>query len=282
MAIERDPWAIPEWHAIRRECALARHLLGSGATALSRANYADRKGEYYTAFFGLSVGLERLAKLILVADHAIANAGRMPEQQVVRRFGHKLADLMDAAEKVSANHALKLDHPRPTDAISRKVVECLDAFADAGRGRYANFAALGDPNLGQDDPIGKWWGEVAELILKDHYFGKPVQTRVEGRATVVDAAMSPISRVVYFGETGEVMQDVLAASIRTGQTELVQRHGRYYALTVVRWLSRVFSKISHSACYTHNVDAFFGVWEYLQTYTVDDSLLKTRKNWPLT
>lgn len=132
---QSDPWKIPEWHAIRRECALVRHLIGSGATALGRANYADQKGEYYTAFFGLSVGLERLAKLILVADHAITNAGQMPDQQVVRRFGHKLADLMDATARVSANHTLKLDYPRPTDAVSQKIVECLDAFADAGRGR---------------------------------------------------------------------------------------------------------------------------------------------------
>ncbi len=279
---QRDPWEIPEWHAIRRECALVRHLIGSGATALGRANYADQKGEYYTAFFGLSVGLERLAKLILVADHAITNAGQMPNQQVVRRFGHKLANLMDAADKVSTNHALKLDYPRPTDGSSQKIVECLDAFADAGRGRYANFAALGDPSLGQDEPIGRWWGGVAELILKEHYYGKAAQKRVEGRAGVVDAVMSPVSMVLYFSETGDTMQDVLTASIRTGQTELVQRYGRYYALTVVRWLSEVFSELSRSACYTHKIDAFFGVWEYFHTYTVDDSFLKTRKNWPLT
>jgi hypothetical protein len=97
----------------------------------------------------------------------------------------------------------------------------------------------------------------------------------------VDAVMSPVSMVLYFSETGDTMQDVLTASIRTGQTELVQRFGRYYALTVVRWLSEAFSELSRSACYTHNIDAFFGVWEYFQTYTVEDSFLKTRKIWPL-
>jgi hypothetical protein len=77
------------------------------------------------------------------------------------------------------------------------------------------------------------------------------------------------------------MQDILSASIRTGQTGLVQRYGRYYALTVVRWLAELFSDLSRSACYTHHVDAFFGIWECFQTYTVDDSFLKTRKIWPL-
>ncbi|WP_287380561.1 hypothetical protein [Mesorhizobium sp.] len=248
---------------------------------MGRANYADQTGEYYTAFFGLSVGLERLAKLILVADYAITNAGQMPAERVVRQYGHKLADVMNAADGVAAKHALKLDYRRPVTPISQKIVECLDAFADAGRGRYANFAALGDPNLGKEEPIGKWWGEVAELILKEHYYGKATQKRVEGHASLVDAVMSPVSMVLYINETGDAMHDVLTSSIRTGQTELVQRYGRYYALTAVRWLSEVFSELSRSACYTHKIGAFFGVWEYFQTYTVDDSFLKTRKNWPL-
>ena len=68
---ERNPWEVPEWHAIEREAALVRHLVGSGATALGRANYADNIGEYYTAFFGLSVGVERLAKLILVRTNGV-------------------------------------------------------------------------------------------------------------------------------------------------------------------------------------------------------------------
>src|SRR4028118_1209472 len=140
---EKNPWDIPEWHAIGREAALVRSLIGSGVTALGRANYANQSGEYYTAFFGLSIGLERLAKLILVADHAISNGGQMPHQQVVKKFGHKLVDLTNTVDTLLGKHRLSLEFSRPTDAISTKIIECLDAFADAGRGRYANFASLG-------------------------------------------------------------------------------------------------------------------------------------------
>jgi hypothetical protein len=177
---------------------------------------------------------------------------------------------------------LKLEYPRPAAPVSVKIIQCLDAFADASRGRYANFAALGDPNLGKEEPIRKWWDEVAELILEQHYYGRPIQERVEGHAKVVDALMSPVSTVLHINESGDAMQDLLASSIRTGQTKLVQRFGRYHALTVVRWLSEIFSELSRFASYTHNADAFFGVWEYFQTYTIEDTFLKTRKNWPLT
>ena len=197
-------------------------------------------GEYYTAFFGLSVGLERLAKLVLVADHAISHSGQMPDEKLVRKFGHKIG-LMNAVDAAAQQHKLKLDFRRPTTVISTKIIECLDAFADSGRGRYANFAALGDPNLGREEPISKWWGEVAELILKEHYYGKNAQRGVEARAKAIDTLMSPFAMVHHINETGTVMQDVLSASVSTGQTDIVQRHGRYYALTVIRWLADVFS-----------------------------------------
>lgn len=275
-----NPWEIPEWHSLRRESALVRHLIGSGVTALGHANYADKIGEYYTAFFGLSVGLERLGKLSLVADYAIKKNGTMPAEAVVRKYGHKLSGLMEAAAKAAAAHSLKLDYGRPNAAVALKIVKCLDAFADASRGRYANFAALGDPNLRNQEPIRRWWGEVGELILKQHYYGKAIQKRVEGRAQLVDALISHHCSVLHFSEAGDVMRDVLTSSIRTGQTDLIQKYGRYYALTVVRWLSEIFSELSRSACYTHGIDAFSGMWEYFHTYTVDDRFLKTRRTWP--
>jgi hypothetical protein len=272
---------IPGWNALHREASLVRHLVGSGATALGRANYADQTGEYYTAFFGLSVGLERLAKLILVTDHALLNKGELPQQSVVSQFGHKLSALMDAAETVQQRHRVNVRYGRPQSEISKKIIECLDAFADARRGRYANFAALGDPNLGDEfEPIRKWWAEVAELILQNHYYGKPAQKRIENNAQMMATMVSGYASVLYINETGDVMQDLQAASARTGQTELVQKFGRYYTLTVVRWLSDLFSELSSTACYTNKMGAFFGHGEFFVPYRADDSFLKNRKIWP--
>ncbi|WP_421870407.1 hypothetical protein [Motiliproteus sp.] len=277
----KNPWEVPEWHALGREASLVRHLIGSGATAIGRANYADKMGEYYTAFFGLSVGLERLSKLILVAHYAIENSGKMPDEKVVRKFGHKLIDLANAVESISERMQLSLRYSRPTQEIPQKILECLDSFADARRGRYANFASLDNPNLTADEPINKWWGEVAECILEKHYYGKAAQKRVESRAELIDSMISPFTMVIHTNESGHTMQDVESASIRTGQNEIVQKWGRYHSLTIARWLSTVLSELSHIACYTHGIDGFFGLNEHFYSYTVDDSFLKTRKVWPL-
>lgn len=281
MGDKGNPWDAPGWHSMGREAKLVRHLLGSGVTSLGKANYADKTGEYYTAFFGLAIGLERLAKLILVADYAIASSGAMPDEKYVRKYGHKLSKLLNVVDDISKKRNMSLEYCRPTTEISAVIVECLDAFADAGRGRYANFAALGDPNLGEEEPIRKWWDDVAHLILIEHYYGKPAQRRIEGNAKLIDELLSPVTFILHFSEEGEVMNDVLCASIRTGQTELVQRYGRFYTLTVIRWLSDVFSELARTASDVHGIHAFFGAWEHFYTYRVDNKLLRTRKNWPL-
>ncbi|MCS0534362.1 hypothetical protein [Citrobacter portucalensis] len=279
--MNRNPWEVPEWHALGREASLVRHLIGSGATAIGRANYADKMGEYYTAFFALSVGLERLSKLILVAHYSIENQGRMPNEKVVRKFGHKLIDLTNEVENISEKMQLSLRYSRPTQEISQKILECLDSFADARRGRYANFASLDNLNLSNDEPINKWWGEVAECILEKHFYGKVAQKRVESRAELIDAMISPFTTVIHTNESRDTMQDVKSASIRTGQNAIVQKWGRYHSLAIARWLATVLSELSHIACYEHGIDAFLGLNEYFYSYTVDDSFLKTRKVWPL-
>jgi hypothetical protein len=109
--------------------------------------------------------------------------------------------------------------------------------------------------------------------------GKNAQARVEARAKSAAAALSP-AMALRVNETGDTMEDVLSSSIRTGQNHFVQRYGRYYALVVARWLAEVFSHLSQVACYTTKVAAFCGVWEYFDTYRVDDSFLEEHKNWP--
>jgi hypothetical protein len=203
-------------------------------TALGRANYADALGEYYTAFFGLSIGLERLAKLVLVAGLCSTNGGELPAQAVVRKFGHKLAVLCDATDDVAQRRQLELQYPRPVGGIPVKIVECLDNFADANRGRYANFSELGDPDLGENEPIQVWWTEVADSILEAHYYGTATQRRVDGNADEVHQLIAPFSSVLFVNEVNELMDSPRQASLRTGQAEIVQRYGRYYTLTVVR------------------------------------------------
>jgi hypothetical protein len=278
----RDPFDLPEWQAIHREASLVRQLIGSGTTALGRASYGSGLGEYYTAFFGLSVGIERLAKLILVADFAMDNAGALPWQDEVRKFGHKIRDLCNKADQISTNRGLQLDFPKPTDPICWAVVDCLDAFADARKGRYANFEAIGNPAFNPaNEPVSRWWADVVEPILAKHVRGTARETVIRRNAEMVDTLIGSNSFVLHVDETGTTMSDMQAASERTGMTTWAQQYGRFYTLTVVRWLAGIFSDLSRSGGYKAGIDALFGHYELFYGYKADDKFLMTRKIWPI-
>ncbi|END8700851.1 hypothetical protein ABMH07_002674 [Escherichia coli] len=279
--MNKNPWDIPAWHALGREASLVTQLIGSEATAIGKANYADKIGEYYTAFFGLSVGFERLAKLILVAHYAIEHKGKMPDENIVRKFGHKLIELTNEVDSISKKMQLSLRYSRPTHKITYKILECLDSFADARRGRYANFSSLSSPNLTNNEPINKWWGEVAESILEKHYYYTVEQRRVEENARFINATLSPYTTVMYMNKSTNIMQDLISASIRTGQNTIVQKWGRFYSLSIARWLATVLTELSDIASHKYGIISFYGLSEHCCSYIVEDSFLKNRKIWPL-
>ncbi len=284
MVITRpDPFSLPEWKAIHREASLVSQIIGSGATALGRASYGSGFGEYYTAFFGLSIGIERLAKLILIADYAMANGGALPPEGVVRKFGHKVKALIKQVAETAQTHRISVPHNGPTDPICVAIINCLDAFADASKGRYANFEAIGNPTYDpSNEPVNKWWSTVVEAILDKHYCGTAAEMGVRHRAAIIESMIGNFTHVIHTNETGELMSDVATASERTGQTKWAQKYGRFYTLVVVRWLSSIFSRLVREACYDKNIDTLFGHDEFFRTYMVDDGFLLSRKVWPLT
>lgn len=278
-----DPLNKSEWKSLHLESELVRQLLGAGVTSLGKANYADGKGNYYVAFFSLSLGIERLAKLILVADYAITNHGKMPSQSELRAYGHELDQLIQKVDAISKTHKQKLEYSHPDNPISGAIIKCLDSFADASRGRYANFEFVGNPQNGnQHEPVSLWWNEVAQLILQEHLSGTKQEAILKAHAAFAAHVLGNDSITLHQIETGDIVQDIEALSLRTGQTKIVQKYGRYYTLLVIRWLSEVFSKLSQHACYQAKIPVFFGHSEYFDTFTVPDEFLKTRRTWPLT
>jgi len=281
MNARREPLALPEWQALHREAILVSQLIGAGVTTLGRASYASGLGEYYTAFFGLSIGIERLAKLILVVDHVLCYAGKLPDPIAIKEYGHELAKLIKEADAIAQKHGLQLRYPRPNDPISHAVVSSLDAFAEATKGRYANFGAIGNPSFNRaNEPVAKWWREVVEPILSKHYRGKRAEAGVNANAQLVDGSIGSLSSVNFLDETGGVIDDVEGASKRTGQSKWAQKYGRFYTLLMVRWLAGIFTDLTEANGYKTGFEVLFGHSELFSPYQMEDSILLSRKSWP--
>jgi hypothetical protein len=118
---DRDPFALPEWHPLHREAHLVSPLIATGATGLGRGGYGNSFGEYYAAFFALSIGIERFAKLIVVADYALGHSGALPNQAVVRQYHHRLNRLLHKAEEILESRHLKLRVQRADSRSARRL-----------------------------------------------------------------------------------------------------------------------------------------------------------------
>ena len=86
----------PRFIALNREAELAKRVTCSGLSALRKASPA-RPGVYYDAFFGISIGLERLAKLVWLVDECIARGGSFPSDRDLRVLGHNILALLGKA-----------------------------------------------------------------------------------------------------------------------------------------------------------------------------------------
>lgn len=273
-----DPWDYPEWHGFNRETSLAAGLVCAGVNSLGRANYADL-GDYYVALFGLSNGIERLGKLIWVADFRTSQ-GRSPTDAELRKLGHKLPEIVNAVRDVDRKAGLELNYPFPDDHMTEAVLDALTMFADASRGRYANFETIGGASS-PHDPVTYWWSRVVEPILATHFDGTARQERAERDAGQVEALIGEYSMVRHLDESGGRISDVRRGSYRSSQNALAQTYGRFYTLRLVRWMSEVFAGLTVPISGPDGDPALFGHHEIVRTFIVSDKYLRTRKRWPL-
>ena len=128
----------PTWYLLEQEGLLAQACLCNGLTALRRANLGDKKGLFYSAFFELSIGFERVLKLVLFLVLLARNQLLTTNRKTIEAYGHQLRALFDAAKAVcTARNVTALDG---FQAVSLPIVILgfLDDFAHPG-GRYSNI-----------------------------------------------------------------------------------------------------------------------------------------------
>jgi hypothetical protein len=270
------------WFAVGREADLATQLVGSGITALGRAHHAQT-GLYSQALFGLAIGLERFAKLIVIADYAIHNSGGFPKNKELRHLGHKLAELLDTCEQLSLAYKPLNDRliasywDRPRDPINAAIVNVLSDFAISTR--YYNLDHISDTSGPSREPVATWWSHVGEPILKKHY---AAERRAEDKrlADTLGKKMDEVAITRFFSEEGDLINDFGSLMLRRQKTGVVQRYGRMYTLQVVRWLVALLICLSEKATESDETDAFFGLNERIWTFIQPDKALRDKKTWP--
>lgn len=279
MSTPSKPFNSPLWQAIARETDLAVQLICSGANAIGRAGFAAQ-GEYTTAMFGFANGLERLGKLVLTSDSLLSN-GKPLSNLALRKKGHSLKRTFDEIAKIEAERGLSPKYSQPMGEIQIKVLDTLDSFSDASRGRYANHESM-NGHQSPHDPLKIWWAVVCEEILETHFRGTELEKHAHEESLRVGSLLNGISSTLYFHEDGSVVTNPAQVSMMVHERKITQQWGRYYLLTYARWLSELFALMTFQSGYMPGTEFFFGHYERLATLRVPDEYLLDRSSWPLT
>jgi hypothetical protein len=268
------------WQALAREAGIAAEHMAIGATALGRANYAEQ-AYYGQAFFALSIGFERAAKLVLVVDHALENQGQFPSHKVLRKHGHKLDGLLNAADEIATRRGLSANEIRlPRTEIHQGITRVLSEFADNITRYYNLDLVTGDPRATEvDDPIKAWSDQVITPILNLHYTPRH-QQKHRRNAEFAELVMGPFSVVQYHSEQGKELNSVFDVSLQTGVTEFARPFSRMYVLQIARFLGRLLSELSYaSKGLPLEIIPHFG--DFFRIFNNEDDYFKSRKTWSI-
>ena len=223
---------------LNRETALATGLIAGGLADLKKVPHGD--AYYYEAFYALSLGIERMLKLLLVVEDTQAN---------IRRHGHNLVKLYDAADIHFAEAS-----------IEQKLLVFLSAFASGSR--YSILDALSNRSYETDnEPIKRFFEDVGRPILDAHGFD-PNQYLVN---QMVNASL------LHIQEDFAVNDDTTHVVLIGKRCEFIAKHAAMY---VGRIIQPLLERLSRSEGVDRKNPVFSEYFIYLRG---DDKHFRERK-----
>lgn len=263
----------PIERALFQEAYLTDSLLCSGMTALRRHSFND-PGRTFEAFFGLSNGIERLAKLTLVSDF-YATKGVFPDIKRLKDYGHNLQRLLPQIEEVASRRGAGLEDAPSNNPGSAAVVEFLTQFALTDR--YYNINRLAEGEAGGesiDDPISRWVALVQEWTPK-RMRRKPNANRDAAVAFARHLDNSDLPIMTNFNAlSGDNLGSLEAATRQNFDDERIGVEGMLLALRPLRFMSKTIWKLTG----VREPLPFYS--EIFHEWVVRDSDLRRRRGFP--
>jgi len=150
---------------LAQESFLAKNALLSGFDLLLKANFfQDKDGYFYSSFFHVSIGVERILKLAVVTNFMLSNNYQTPAIGQLKDFGHNIKKLYGECSKLMPIYF----HPRATlPIVSSGDQKLIDFFADYGVGsRYFNLNEICEAKFDRS-PLYKWL-DLARSVYEEN------------------------------------------------------------------------------------------------------------------
>jgi hypothetical protein len=157
---------------LAQEAHLAKNAILSGFDLLLQANFfQDKDGYFYSSFFNISIGIERLLKLAVITHHMLINNYSTPTvKQLKSQFGHNVNTLYHDCLKLTTLYDVE---GTKHSILSAEDQVLISFFTDyAMNSRYFNLNEVCEASKFRS-PLEQWL-EIAQSIYECH---TPYQVR---------------------------------------------------------------------------------------------------------
>lgn len=264
---------------IQQEAFLARSSLLSGLDALRKANVSDTdKGKFYEAFFLLSIGLERLMKLMVVCHHMAKNQLNPPSNGVLKAAGHNLLGLYETCRNVAIS-----EMPRPPAFVSEgelefEVLKFLSEFAKYSR--YYNLDTISAKSV-EPDPLAEWWKILGREIMGSVSARKRQQ--IESESIQYCDSIGAAGFTYMRGMDGQLMTTLEAVAY----PRFAAAAAPYSVWRVIRIAAPIYSLSWHITDIAHQYEVSIGrnhpavpyLYEFFPFLGLDRRTVLSRKAW---
>jgi hypothetical protein len=152
---------ISSFQLLQNEGCLMQNCLKSSLAALRKWRIEDR-GAFYGAFFGFTIGLERLLKIIILFD-SWCRCRKFLTDSELKAYCHNLQKLHASVNGLFEQYGVPRQDNLEPDEIDKLLLQFLSSFAQ--RNRYYNLYTLTKDDA--TDPLGEWEDLLRNIYEKD-------------------------------------------------------------------------------------------------------------------
>ncbi|MFD4120768.1 hypothetical protein ACFWQD_05600 [Alcaligenes faecalis] len=188
---------------LAQEAHLTKNTILSGFDLLLKANFfQDRDGYFYSSFFNISIGIERLLKLAVITHYMLTNSYSTPTiKQLKNQFGHDVKILYGECMKLMPTYHSKRTKQPSLEAGDQALIDFFTEYAM--NSRYFNLNEVCEERMDRS-PLDKWL-EIARSVYEQH---TPYQVRHKCAMDLMysmDRTGRPNDFTPYLDESGHPM-----------------------------------------------------------------------------
>ncbi len=243
---------------LTREASLAAMSLGVGLTHIGKYNYAET-GFFYSGLFSITIGLERVLKLILIYDHRLKNNDNFPNNNLLKKHSHGLSDMLVEVKKICDQYNLLANKSDIETVLSQKIISFLTDFAK--KSRYYNLDSLSGQIQVEHEPLKRWNDDIcSEIIIKHYRITKKRKADFDFLTKIMNDPSISIS-VKHTSDSGEPLNDYSSAMLEGDKIDTKQKYSRYYLYIIIRFACNVLKELEFKGNFYPCLREFF--WLYM-------------------